>query len=129
MSENFDFYEGLKKSDAEAVDILLKAVAKEIQIEDNKTQMINPKKIRHLLSVHKFLKSAVRGSGVKVTYKLCEPYKNTGSITINGKNITFNKPEQLIKAINASANFEVYPKTNGTVEMNFTFYGLTVPIE
>ena len=34
-----------------------------------------------------------------------------------------------MKAVELASNFEVYPKTDGTVQMDFTFHGLTRAID
>lgn len=131
MSQDFDFNEEFENdADVEnALDNLVTLVAHTAQVEDNRIQIVNPIKMQHLLYTLKILKYLTKGSGAKVTYELHEPFKSMGSVTICGKDITFPKPEWFMKAVELAANFEVYPKTDGTVEMNFTFHGLTMPVE
>lgn len=131
MSPDFDFNEEFENdADVEnALDNLVTVVARTAQIEDNRTQIVNPIKMQHILYTLKILKYLTKGSGAKVTYELYEPFRSMGSVTIRGKDITFSKPEWFMKAVELSANFEVYPRTDGTVEMNFTFHGLTMPVE
>ena len=107
------------------LDAIVATVGEEIFIDDNKTSLINPFKIQQVLYTYKILKYLTKGTGAKVTYELHSPFKSMGSVTISGKNLVFRKTEWFMKAVELSANFEVYPKTNGTVEMNFTFHGLT----
>jgi len=131
MSQEFDFnkeFENDADVDA-ALDTLVTVVAHTSRVEDNRTQIVNPITMQHLLYTYKILKYLTKGAGTKVTYELHEPYKSMGSVTVCGKNITFAKPEWFMKAVELAANFEVYPKTDGTVEMNFTFHGLTKPVE
>lgn len=131
MSQEFDFnkeFENDADVDA-ALDTLVTVVAQTSRVEDNRTQIVNPIIMQHLLYTYKILKYLTKGTGTKVTYELHEPYKSMGSVTVCGKNITFAKPEWFMKAVELAANFEVYPKTDGTVEMNFTFHGLTKPVE
>lgn len=131
MSQEFDFnkeFENDADVDA-ALDTLVTVVAQTSRVEDNRTQIVNPITMQHLLYTYKILKYLTKGTGTKVTYELHEPYKSMGSVTVCGKNITFAKPEWFMKAVELAANFEVYPKTDGTVEMNFTFHGLTKPVE
>ncbi len=120
------------KSDADveaALNNLVTTVAHKAQIEDNRTQIVNPVKMQHLLYTYKILKYLTKNTGTKVTYTLHEPFKSMGSVTVCGKNVVFAKPEWFVKSVELAANFEVYPKTDGTVEMNFTFHGLTIPVE
>ena len=83
-----------------------------------------------VVNVYKVMKYLAKGQkGVKVDCKLHTPYNSMGYVSVVGKKLAFRKPEWFMKAVELSNNFEVYPKTNGTVQMNFTFHGLTTPIE
>lgn len=106
------------------------SVANEIAKEDAKTSIAIPHKIERVLCTYKLMKYLTRGKkGVKVSCKLYEPYTSMGSVSVVGKDISFKNPEWFLKAAELSSNFEVYPKTDGTIQMNFTFHGLTRPIE
>lgn len=131
MSQDFDFNEEFENDTdvEEALDNLVMEIAYAAQAADNKTRIANPIKIQQLLCTLKILKYIAKDSGAKVTYELYKPFKSMGSVTVCGKNITFTKTEWFAKVIDFVSNFEVYPKTDGTVEMNFTFHGITVPIE
>lgn len=111
------------------LDAIVTTVGNEAIIEDNRTAIINPYKIQQVLYTYKVLKYLTKGTDAKVSYELHSPFKSMGSVTITGKNLIFRKTEWFMKAVELSANFEVYPKTNGAVEMNFTFHGLTKPID
>lgn len=112
------------------LDSLVTTVAEEAMADDNKTSIINPYKIQQVLYTYKVLKYLVKGiKGAKVDYELHEPYRSMGSVSVVGKDLIFRKPEWFMKAVELANNFEVYPKTNGTVQMNFTFHGLTKPLE
>lgn len=131
MNTEYDFSkEFTNDTDVEnALSDIMASVARAVQTEDNRAQVTNPAIFQNLAFVYKVMRYLVKGTSAKVTYKLNEPYKSMGSVTVLCKNIKFNKPDWLIKAIGLSSNFEVYPKTDGTVEMNFTFHNLTIPIE
>lgn len=112
------------------LDSLVTTVAEEAAADDSKTAIINPYKIQQVLYTYKVLKYLVKGiKGAKVDYELHEPYRSMGSVSVVGKDLIFRKPEWFMKAVELANNFEVYPKTNGTVQMNFTFHGLTKPLE
>lgn len=108
---------------------LLNFIGEQVEEEDNKNAVINPKKAQMVLSTYKLLKYLTKGSGAKVTYALNEPYKSMGSVSVVGKNLIFDNAEWFMAAVKMSSNFNVYPKTNGTVQMDFTFHGLTIPLE
>lgn len=91
---------------------------------------MNIYKMQQVLYVYKVMKYLAKGQkGVKVDCELYTPYNSMGYVSVVGKKLVFRKPEWFMKAVELSNNFEVYPKTNGTVQMNFTFHGLTTPIE
>ena len=112
------------------LDSLVTTVGEAAAIDDSKTSIINPFKIQQVLYTYKVLKYLTKGiKGAKVSYELHEPYRSMGSVSVTGKDLLFRKPEWFMKAVELASNFEVYPKTDGTVQMNFTFHGLTKPIE
>ena len=104
-------------------------IGEQIEKEDGRTALVNPNKIKWVLYTYKVLKYLTKDTGAKVTYKLNEPYKSMGSVNIVGKELTFSKPEWFMIAVKLASNFNVYPKTDGTVQMDFTFHGLTEPLE
>lgn len=131
-NEEFDFdTEFMTDEEVESMlDSIVTTVATEASIDDGKTSIINPYKIQQVLYTYKVLKYLVKGNkGVNVSYELHEPYKSMGSVSVIGKNLVFRKPEWFMKAVELANNFEVYPKTDGTVQMNFTFHRLTKSIE
>ena len=97
--------------------------------EDCKTAVINPMKVKMVLCTYKLLKYITKGSKVNVTYELNKPYKSMGSVTVVGKELSFSKSEWFVAAARLASNVNVYPKTNGMVQMDFTFHGLTTTIE
>ncbi len=112
------------------LDSIVTTVAEEVAVDDSKTSIINPYKIQQVIYTYKVLKYLTKGTrGVKVSYELYKPFISMGSVSVVGKNLAFRKPEWFMKAVELASNFEVYPKTDGTIQMNFTFHGLTRPIE
>ena len=98
--------------------------------DNSRTSVVNVYKMQQVLYVYKVMKYLAKGQrGVKVDCKLHTPYNSMGYVSVVGKKLVFRKLEWFMKAVELSNNFEVYPKTNGTVQMNFTFHGLTTPVE
>lgn len=129
--ELFEF--GAFMTDDEAkqmLDSIVKRVGELCAAEDNKTAIVNPDKIQQVLYVYEVLKFLTKSNrSVKVTYEIHEPYKSMGSVSVSGEHIKFKNPNGFLKAVELSSNFEVYPKTDGTVRMDFTFHGLTKSIK
>lgn len=130
-NQEFDF-ESEYASDSEieeAMDSLVISVANDIAQDESRTSIINPYRMQQLLYTYKVMKYLMKGTSAKVTYKLHESYQSMGSVSVTGKDIEFKKVSWFIRAAELASNYEVYPKTDGTVCMTFTFHGITTPIE
>lgn len=113
----------------EMIDNIISTVGESIVNDEQRTSIINPIKLQQIQFAYKTLRYMIRGSGAKVTYKLHEPFNSVGYVSIAGKMINIKRPEWFVKVAEYASNFEVYPKTDGTIQANFTFLGLTKPIE
>lgn len=130
-NQEFDF-ESEYASDSEieeAIDSLVISVANDIAQDESRTSIINPYRMQQLLYTYKVMKYLMKGTSAKVTYKLHEPYQSMGSVSVTGKDIEFKNVSWFLRAAELASNYEVYPKTDGTVCMTFTFHGITAPIE
>ncbi len=85
---------------------------------------VNIDAVAKLLWSYKATAYTVKGKGVVITYKLFEPTKKMGVVSINGKSIEFVNTELFANIAKIASNFEVFPKTDGTTQINFTFHGL-----
>lgn len=129
MSEELDsIQKEIESSDdvENVLDTIVNSIGKTIVKEDNQPAIINIENIKKLSNVFGIMKYLTRGTKSKVTYELHKPFKSMGSVTVTGKSITIRNPDLFLKAIKLSSNFDVYTKTNNTIEMDFTFHGLTI---
>lgn len=131
MVNEFDFdSEFVSDDEVEAMlDSLTTAIAEQAEYDDSRIEIINPYKMRAVIYTYKVMCYLFKGTSAKVTYELNKPYKSMGSVSVVGKDLTFNKPEWLTAAVKLASNFNIYPKVNGMVQMDFTFHGLTKPIQ
>ena len=111
------------------LDSLVTTVGDEAAADDSHTAIVNPYRIQQVLYTYKVLKYLAKGTKAKVTYTLHAPYKSMGSVSVVGSDMLFKNTEWFMKAVALASNFEVYPKTDGTIQMNFTFHGLTRAID
>lgn len=88
-----------------------------------------PRRVKRLLSVYNGLRRILEGKNVKVTYELHKPYVSMGSITITGKEIGITDPVFFMDALKFADNLDVYPKTDDSMCLEFTFHGLARGIE
>ena len=126
MSERF---EDFTTEEQDLIDAYVKVFGESLLEEEKKDAMVNPSRVKLVLCLYKALKSVVKGTGVKVSYKMYEPIKSMGYVIVEGKNISFKDLKVFFEVAKLCDNFDVCPKTDGTVEMNFAVHNLTIPIE
>lgn len=89
-----------------------------------KNPNVDKARICQMLYSYLALRHITKGRNVKVKYELFEPSKNMGYISVTGRKIDYQN-SKVFKTVTALAtNFEAYPKTNGTIQLNFTFHKL-----
>lgn len=113
----------------EMLDNVVVTVGEAVMVDESKPAVLNPIKIQQMQFAYGVLKYLTNGTGAKLTYALNEPFKSMGSISVEGKNLTFTNAEWFARAAEFASNTEVYPLTNGNVKMTLTFHGLVRPIE
>ncbi len=124
-----NFYDFVTDQEQEFADACVEAFGESLLEEENKDAMVNPSRVKLVLYLYKALKSVFKGTGVEVSYKMYEPIKSMGYVIVEGKNISFKDPKVFFEAVELCDNFDVCPRTDGTVEINFTFHGLTTTID
>lgn len=113
----------------EMLDNIVSTIGEKLSSDDIKTSIINPYRVKQVLYTYNMLKCLTKGTNANVYYKLHSPYKSMRCVSVTGSCLLFRNTELFMKAIELASNFEVYPKTDGTVQMNFTFHGLTMAID
>lgn len=113
----------------EMLDNVVVTVGEAVMVDESRPAVLNPIKIQQMQFAYGVLKYLTKGTGAKLTYALNEPFKSMGSISVEGKNLTFTNAEWFARAAEFASNTEVYPLTNGNVKMTLTFHGLVRPIE
>ena len=134
--DELDFVSGFETDDEleEATESLLDAIAEEVEDDESRTSIIDPLRMRAIQHTYKAISYLVqnsRTSKAKVSYKLNEPFQSMGSVTVSCKHITLRRGDMrwFMLAVKLASNFEIYPKTDGTINITFTFHNLTQPIE
>ncbi len=85
---------------------------------------VDKERISQMLYSYLALRNITQGRNVKVKYELFKPSKNMGYISVVGKKIDYYDSKLFRTVAMLATNFEAYPKTNGTVQLNFTFHKL-----
>lgn len=123
----FDFDKGFD-SEEEAmasVDEIMMEIANDISGDEAGTSVIIPERAKQIETAYKSLLLIAKGKNVDVTYEMNAPYTSIGSVSITGREIIITNPVLFAKVAEMASNFEIYPKTNGTVQMSFTFHNIT----
>lgn len=123
----FDFDKGFD-SEEEAmasVDEIMMEIANDISGDEAGTSVIIPERAKQIETAYKSLLLIAKGKNVDVTYEMNAPYTSMGSVSITGREIIITNPVLFAKVAEMASNFEIYPKINGTVQMNFTFHNIT----
>lgn len=112
-------------------DAILNAVQDEIEADERNVTILNALRMKQFQFAYACLRYITQeDETISVTYKLCEPFKTMGSVTVEGEeSLEFYNSKYLARAIEFASNVEVYPLANGCVRMTLTFHGLTKPIE
>lgn len=119
-------------SDAEleqAMDEVVNGIKDDINKDELRTTILNPLKMEQFKFAYAALQYIMKGKDVQISYKMYEPFKTMGSITVEGAILEFDKPEWFARIAEFASNTEIYPLTKNAVRMTFTFHGLTTPIE
>lgn len=112
-----------------AMDEVVNGIKDDINKDELRTTILNPLKLEQFKFAYAALQYIMKGKNVQISYKMYEPFKTMGSITVEGAVLEFDKPEWFARIAEFASNTEIYPLTKNIVRMTFTFHGLTTPIE
>ena len=129
MDYNFDTKFMTDDELEQAMDEFIDSIKDDINNDESKTTVLNALRLKQLQFAHAALQYITKDKDVQMSYKLYEPFKTMGSITIEGKVLEFDKPEWFARVAEFATNTEIYPLAKNMVRMTFTFHGLTAPIE
>lgn len=109
-------------------DGIVNMIAEHMKADDKKVGIVNPVRVaqvRFCLGVMRYL---TKETDAVVSYKLHEPLKGMGSVSVVGKSLKFTSAEWFSRAAEFASNTEVYATDDGRVRLTFTFHGLTKPL-
>ena len=113
----------------QSMDDFIEVISQELEAEEWHTTMLDFQKSKQIQFAYSVLKYLTRGSDAVVSYKLHEPFKTMGSVSVEGKSIEFYQPEWFARVAEFASNTEVYPLAKNRVRLTFTFHGLTKSID
>ena len=113
----------------QSMDDFIEVISQELEAEEWNTTLLDFQKSKQIQFAYSVLKYLTRGSDAVVSYKLHEPFKTMGSVSVEGKSIEFYQPEWFARVAEFASNTEVYPLAKNRVRLTFTFHGLTKSID
>lgn len=129
---DFDELEGFETpEEAEAaIDEALLSLAEDVERDEERTSITNYNTLKTMQISYKALLGMLDKKNVKVTYTLHKPYTSMGYITITSRSeIKVNDPAIFAAISKLASNIEVYKRTDGIIQINLTYHGLTKPLE
>ena len=110
-------------------DAFLCAVGRLLEQCDREPSVLNPQRLREMQFTYRVVRDMLAGGDTRVSYRLHEPLKSMGSISMEGKRLVFAMPEWFARAAAFADSTEIYPLLDGETRITFTFHGLTDKIE
>ena len=108
---------------SEAIKTILSVMRNEIGEKTYPAEVVT-ERVNQVIFSYKVLEYLMKDSKAKTTYELHKPIGSMGSVSIVGKKIKISDVECFLSIVNIADAFSVDCKTDGTIEMNFTFRGL-----
>ena len=127
--QDFDEMADLSQEELEYLDAIVSAFGEQIEADEERTSFLNLDTKRLMTASFLALKKAIEGDSVKVQYHPHEPYTSMGFISITGKNVHVTDPKMFSAISQLASNMEAFPKTDGSIQINLTFHGLTEHID
>lgn len=112
-----------------AINETIEEVAQAIQTEEQGIIFTNPRKMKDLMVVYKLMKHIASGKRLKITYEINKPYKTMAFVSIVGKDLKFSHPQWFVMATKIASNVDIFPRVDGTVQIDFTFNGFANRID
>lgn len=62
--------------------------------------------------------------GAQINKTINKPFKSMGFISVVGRSIKFLTSEAFLAVASVASNVDIYPKADGSLEIDFTFHGI-----
>ncbi len=106
-------------------DDIIIALGRAIEAKENGPHEINWDQVNCLKAVEEELNNIIDGENIVIKSKIHDPYPSMGAVGVIGTKIMVRDRKTFMKAFEAASIVDICPKTDGTVQMDFTFDGLT----
>lgn len=125
----FEGFEELDEDEDEFNEALL-TLAEDIARDEEGTSITNYQTMKIMQLSYRALLGMLGKKDVSITYMLHKPYTSMGYISIMSRNdIKINNPKVFAVISKLASNIEAYKRTDGMIQINLTYHGLTTPLE
>ena len=124
MNSDFDWSRLPDAQVERRMDEIVESLRPYIEDDEKKLALLNEDRLKQLEFVYLAMRYLTQGTDAAVTYKLYEPFKTMGSVSVEGKSLEFDDPMRFARAAEFAGNVEIYPLANDRVRLTFTFHGL-----
>lgn len=121
MEQNFDFQFTSEEDIQHLLDGFVEGMQDMVAEDEGKTTIINPLRLAQIKFTYSVMKYLTRDTDAEVTYKLNEPFKTMGSVSVEGKVLEFAGSKWFARAAEFASNTEVYPLAKNRIRLTFTF--------
>lgn len=91
--------------------------------------MVNPEKQEQIRLSALLLLAELEEQDAKVKIALCQPFKQNGYVSVEGKDLRFSNHKWFKKIVELFDTFEAYPLLDHRVRITFGFNDVLIPIE
>ena len=109
----------------EMMDAILRAVTEQIEKEENGVSFLNLRREKEYRACCKVLEQLMKGSDARIQYVPHDGLASVGVIRVTSKGFTVRDPALFVMATSFASNYEIYPRTDGSIMFALTFYGMT----
>ena len=125
---NFEFEFNSEDDIEEMFDSFVDKIRENIIADEEKVTILNPLRLAQIRFTYSVMRYLTKGTDIMVTYKLNEPSKAMGSVSVEGETLEITNSKWFARAVEFANNIEIYPLAKGGVRLTFTFHNLTTPI-
>ena len=128
-----DMFDGDFMTDEEiesAMDALVLSIGEQVEKQEQAPHIINPLVVQKVCYAYKYLRYLFKDDDdISVTYQLNEPYVSMGSVSVTGESLVFDDVQRLSDVVKLASNVEMFANTDGKVQIDLTFHGVSVPLK
>jgi len=104
---------------------LIEDIEKNGAASGNYAEIINDERMKEFCTAVEIAKKISEETGMKMSVRPGSVFKNIPCIRLTGKQLVMSDCEEFLNLMSAASNIDVYPKTDKTITIDFTFHGLT----